>query len=352
MSKTLSSITLLVLGAVALLALRAPAAAPPNLDRALAAQTSLAAKHPNDPKVLNDLGNLQMLAGQVDAAESSYRRALEVAPQMTSARYNLALLLEQRESWRDAREELVKVLEAEPDNAWAHYQLGVVFAAQGSERKAVDQYAKAFRLDPDLAFPEVNPHIIENRYVTKAMLQAYHGLPLASRAPKSYEEPSHIVAMMLPEGVAPAGGTGRAGSEDQAGAAAGMRPQPAFAPPGEKGGAGVSSDEAQRVLRQEDLQGQRDLNQAVTPGGTYIPPQGGVRTRTFPPQAAPQGRGAPPFPERGGATTPEGRPVPGQPGTARPGGPTHFVPGIPSTGRLETELLPGSPPDRTPAPAG
>ncbi len=352
MSKNLLSVTLLVLGAVTFLALRAPAAAPPNLDRALATQTDLAAKHPDDPKVLNDLGNLQMLAGQVDAAESSYRRALEIAPQTTSAHYNLALLLEQRKSWRDAREELGKVLAAEPDNAWAHYQLGVVWAAQGSERKAVAEYAQAFRLDPDLAFPEVNPHIIDNQYVTKAMLQAYRGLPLASRAPKSYEEPSHIVAMMLPESAAPAGETSQPATAGGQGAAApGMRPQPAFAAPGERGGANVGPADAERVLRQEDLQGQRDLNQAITPGGTYIPPQGGTRVRTMPP-GSPQGRGTPGLPDRGRATTPEGRPFPGQPGAVRPGGPTHFVPGVPSTGRLETELLPGSPPDRAPAPAG
>ncbi len=348
MSKTLSSISFLVLGAVALLAFDAPAAAPPNLDRALAAQTDLAAQHPNDPKVLNDLGNLQMLAGQVDAAESSYRRALEIAPDLTSARYNLALLLEQRKSYREARGELTKVLEAEPDNAWAHYQLGAVYDAQGSESKAVNQYAAAFRLDPDLAFPEVNPHVIDNRYVTKAMLQAYHGLPLAGRAPKSYEDPSHIVAMMLPQGAPPTEAAGAPGAKQAAPAAGapGMRPEPAFAGEG-NGEAGVPSDEAERVLRQEDLQGQRDLNQTVTPGGTYIPPQGGTRVRTYPP-----GTSTPAPQNRGGAAIPGGRSAPARPGTVRPGGPTRYVPGIPSTGRLETELLPGAPADRTPAPAG
>ncbi len=352
MSKTLLSIAFVVLGAVTLLALKAPAAAPPNLDRALTAQSALVAQHPDDPKLLNDLGNLQMLAGRIDAAESSYRQALEIAPDLTSARYNLALLLEQRQQYRDARQELAKVVEAEPDNAWAHYQLGVVYAAQGSERRAIDEYATAFRLDPQLAFPKVNPHVIDNPYATKAMLRAYHNLPLASRAPKSYEEPSHIVAMMLPESPSDTGETAPAEAPEtkaagEAAAPQGMRPQPALAP-GEEGKAGVSTDEAKRVLRKEDLQGQRSLNQTVTPSGTYIPPQGGTRVRTYPPgYPEPRTPGAPISPDRGGTPTPNGRTVP-----SRPRGPTHYVPGIPSTGRLETELLPGPPPVREPAPAG
>jgi tetratricopeptide (TPR) repeat protein len=356
-SKTLLSISLVALGAVTFLALRAPAAPPPNLDRALTAQSELAAQHPNDPKILNDLGNLQMLAGHLDDAETSYRQALQIAPDLTSARYNLALLLEQRKKYKEAREQLGKVLEAEPGNAWAHYQLGVVYAAQDSERQAIAQYAKAFRLDPQLAFPEVNPHVIDNPYVTKAMLRAYRDLPLASRAPKSYEEPSHIVAMMLPESpdqggaaAAPAPAEGAEKATSEAASKPGMSPKPAFAPEGQGEGA-VSPDEAEKVLRQEDLQGQGELNQAPAPSGTYIPPQGGTRVRTYPPGYLQPGQ-TPSSGQRGGAATPEGRATPSRPGTSRPNGPVHYVPGVPSTARLDTELLPGPPPAAPPTPAG
>ncbi len=359
MSKTLLSISLVALGAITFLALRAPAAPPPNLDQALTAQADLAAQHPDDPKILNDLGNLQMLAGRMDDAETSYRQALEIAPDLTSARYNLALLLEQRKKYREAREQLTKVLGAEPNNAWAHYQLGVVYAAQGSERQAVAQYASAFRLDPQLAFPEVNPHVIDNPYVTKAMLRAYHDLPLASRAPKSYEEPSHIVAMMLPKSpdqAKPATGSTDATdgkkAESETAPAPGMGPRPAFAPDQEGAGT-VSPDEAEKVLRKEDLQGQRELNQAPVPSGsgTYIPPQGGTRVRTYPPGYPEPGQ-TPSTRSPGGAATPRGRTTPSQPGAARPGGPVHYVPGVPSTGRLETEILPGAPSAPSATPAG
>ena len=367
MSKTLLSISFVALGAVTFLALRAPAAPPPNLDRALTAQANLAARHPDDPKILNDLGNLQMLAGNLDDAETSYRQALQVAPDLTSARYNLALLLEQRREYREARQQLGEVLKAEPKNAWAHSQLGVVYAAQGSERQAIAQYAEAFRIDPQLAFPEVNPHVIDNPYVTKAMLKAYRDLPLASRAPKSYEEPSHIVAMMLPEGTDPAAQPEQAaGSADaaqdktqgakgagEAAPAPGMRPRPAFAPD-EKDAGTVSPDEAEKVLRKEDLQGQRELNQATTTtgSGTYIPPQGGTRVRTYPPGYPEPGQTPNGRTPGSTATAPRGRATPSQPSTSRPSGPVHYVPGVPSTGRLETELLPGPPTVPTATPAG
>lgn len=331
MRKTTLTITLLVLGAAAFAALRAPAVAPPDVGRALAAQRDLAARQPGDPQVQNDLGNLLLLAGEVEAAEAAYRRALELAPDMISARYNLALLLIESERPKAALAELRRVVDVEPGNAWAHYQIGVVLDAAGSERRAVKHYARAFRLDPQLAFPEVNPHVIQNSHVTEAMLVAYEDLPLAAQAPKSYEQAGRIVSLMMPPAEAPPAALAE-------GAAAGARSQTAFPPATTEapGAARVPGETGGRVLREEDLES-GDVNRAVVPGGVYVPPQprGGTRApvRTFTPPDS-QGR------------QPGALPQPTQPGQQR------FVPGAPSTGRLEIELVPGAVPDDQVAPAG
>jgi hypothetical protein len=324
--RTVLIVTLAALAVAILVALAAPAATPPDFERALAAQRNLAAERPFDPQVLNDLGNLLMLVGETGEAEDAYRRALELAPDMSSARYNLGLLLLQTDRPRLALAELEQVLEAEPEHAWAHYQIGAIYDLRGARRRAVQSYARAFRLDPQLAFPEVNPHVIDNRHLTQAMLVAYRDLPVIAQAPKTYEQPGRIVSLMIPppaESPAAAGETGT-------GRGAGMRPRPAYAP-----GEGEAAVAGERVLREEDLERGAPANQVVGPGAVYVPqPQGGTRVpiRTYtPPDAAGRSPGA--------------QPQPAQPGRQR------YVPGLPSTGRLELELFPGGGGDEV-APAG
>lgn len=339
MRKTTLSITLLALAAAAVVAFRAPAVAPPDLGRALAAQRDLAAQYPADPQVQNDLGNLLLLAGETEAAEEAYRRALEAAPDMTSARYNLGLLLLQTERPRAALRELRRVIEDQPDNAWARYQIGVIHDRAGAQRKAVKHYAAAFRLDPQLGFPEVNPHVIQNEHVIEAMLLAYRGGgPLAAQAPKSYAQPGRIVSLMLPPtdpGLAPAPAQAAQGAPAGEGAAQdGMRPQPVYTTEGGEELPATGGEGRGRVLREEDLERGGTVNQMVVPI-TVPQPRGGTRTpvRTPTPPGS-QGR------------DPGARPQPTQP-DRQP-----FLPGVPSTGRLEIELVPGGSGEDQVTPAG
>lgn len=319
-------ITLIVLGAAVLVALRAPAVAPPaNLDQAIESQRALAAQQPGDPQILNDLGNLLLLTGAMEEAEAAYRDALAIDPEMSSARYNLALLLAQTERPRLALEELQRVVDAEPDNAWAHYQIGAVLDARGADRRAVRRYATAFRLDPQLAFSDVNPHVIGNEHLTAAMLLAYRDIPLATQAPKTYERPARIVDLLVPSPVeaAPAEVLAEEGT-----APAAPRSQATYAP-----GAAAVEEGANggRVLRERDLERGGTVNQIVVPG--YEQPRGGTRVppvRTY----TPPGRVQP-----NDGRTPNA--APGQPGSRQ-----RFVPGIPSTGRLEIELFPVEDGDR------
>jgi hypothetical protein len=327
-------IILIVLGAAVLVALRAPAIAPPaNLDAAITSQRALAAERPGDPQILNDLGNLLLLAGDMEEAEQVYRDALGLDPQMTSARYNLALLLAQTERPGLALQELEIVVDAQPENAWAHYQIGAILDARGADRRAIRRYATALRLDPQLAFPELNPHVIENEHLTEAMLHAYRDLPLAARAPKTYERPSRIVDLLVPSQPAPAADT----LADGGAAPAEPRSRATYAPgaAAAAGEAGAPGQNGERVLRENDLEQGGTVNQIVVPG--YVPPRGGTRVQPGQPTFTPPTRVLPDDGRGGrapGAT-------PGQ-----PGGRQRFVPGVPSTGRLEIELFPVEDDDR------
>jgi len=52
--------------------------------------------HPNDPKILLNIAIAYSRTGRLEEATRSYRRALEVAPELSGAHYGLAFLLLKR----------------------------------------------------------------------------------------------------------------------------------------------------------------------------------------------------------------------------------------------------------------
>ena len=173
--------------------------------------------------MFNDFGNLLMLVPQATEAEAAYRKAIELDPNKASALFNLGLLLQQRGELREAYDLYQRAVKADPNHAWAHYQLGTIEEVRGQKSKAVDSYARAFALDPQLAFPEVNPHIVDNKLVTQAMLRAYKndfaGNP---QVPKMYDDAARIAALLVPKPAPPV---------DETAAAPTPQRQPAARPP-------------------------------------------------------------------------------------------------------------------------
>lgn len=336
-------------------------APPPNLNKAVEAQKALAAQQPGNDAVLNDLGNLLRMAGRLAEAEEAYRQALVISPDRVSPRYNLGLLLQQQGQRDKALDEFRLVVKSDPGFAWAHYQIGALLEDKGNESGALDAYAKAFALNHDLAFPQINPQVIDNRLLTEALLKSYREAPVQPQAPNTYEDPEHITALLVPPSAPSA-----AKPSERVAAQTALPPtkQPAAAsrkptaPGTDHGGSArpVSNPVASKVLTEGELDG-RDTGQ-VTPlgpparGGGSRPAVAGTRgggTTTWSWPRANQGSAM------GGMTTPAGAARPGTqkpsvvnppsaPGMGKPGStPGGFVPGTNSTGRLENRLLPGQP---------
>ncbi|MEM7351775.1 MAG: tetratricopeptide repeat protein [Acidobacteriota bacterium] len=190
----------LTLAAFTVVAFTVAASSPPNLDLTLEAQQQLSSERPYDAAVHNDLGNLLILDGQYEQAETAYRRAIELDPANALARFNLGILLQQQGRNKQAQAEFSSLLEIDDRHAKAHYQLGALFEARGQRRKALDHYARAFAFDPQLTFAKNNPHLLDNRLATEAILLAdrYDGDSSAS-TPRLYDEPERIVDLMLRE---------------------------------------------------------------------------------------------------------------------------------------------------------
>ena len=117
--------------------------APPRLGEALAEQRNLSRERPDDAGVWNDLGNLLVLRGDFDGAQSAYARALELELSSTATLFNLALLRQQRGDLGGAIADYRALLDVEPGNAWVHYQLGAAYEGQGQRQLALERYAEA-----------------------------------------------------------------------------------------------------------------------------------------------------------------------------------------------------------------
>lgn len=318
------------------------AAAPPNLPQALAAQEKLARERPGDAAVANDLGNLLRLAGRLGEAEEAYQRALTNDPGRVSARFNLALLLQQQGRFDEALAHYRQVVAAQPDHAWAHYQRGAILESKGSTTAAIEAYARAFALDLQLSFPSINPHVIENKLVTEALILSQRQAEAIPQAPNAYEDPARIAALLLPSASSARDGERFAETAaPEADPSAGAAP----APSGRQEPARVGSARPQKSLSHDDLEPGSNLGQAVPQGaggrsgGARSPTRpGGFAVPGYVPGQDPQGRGVqtpPPsrLPDRGGVVAP----LP--PGQRTPGG-SRFRPGTPSTGRLDIEVVP------------
>lgn len=333
-SKTLVLTAALTLVALAALALApAPSASPRNLERALEAQRALAVERPDDADVHNDLGNLLALAGDRRGAEAAYLRALELDADRSGTRFNYGLLLADTDRRGAALRQFREVVDLDPGHAWAHYQIGSLYDSWGLDGLARRAYTRAFRLDPTLADARVNPDVVGNRQVTRAMLRAWSEGVYGSRAPRAYSDGGRIAGLLIdlpvraPAGEEPTEWAGAADTEPRGGYArlTGPGNRPVGGDPegadddgrtsdSRLGDAGELGDDplergATRTLTTDDLRPVGSINQATPPGGNRpVTGRPSTRTRTLTP--------------RGG----------------------RFTPGIDSTGRLEPALLPVSAP--------
>jgi Flp pilus assembly protein TadD/NAD-dependent dihydropyrimidine dehydrogenase PreA subunit len=87
--------------------------------------------------------------GESDAGIQSLRDALQRNPDLTEARYNLAVALLARAQAGEAVEHLRRVVQDKPEMAEAHYNLAVGVFMSGRPAEAIPHAREALRLAPD-----------------------------------------------------------------------------------------------------------------------------------------------------------------------------------------------------------
>ena len=112
--------------------------------------------HPNDPQVLNNLGNALQQTGQCERAVEAYRRALAVRPDYAGAWSNLGKALEESGSIDEAIEAYRKAIALRPDFPEAHYNLGNALRMRDRLDDAIEAYERALALRPNHAATHSN----------------------------------------------------------------------------------------------------------------------------------------------------------------------------------------------------
>jgi len=99
---------------------------------------------------------IQLLQGQIDAAEQSAQAAVAAGPSIPEAYYQLGLVLAQRQAWNEASAAFDRTTELNPSFAYAHYYGGLMhYRANRPDRMAVhfEQFLKLAPTAPER--PEV-----------------------------------------------------------------------------------------------------------------------------------------------------------------------------------------------------
>lgn len=121
--------------------LNQPVAAVASYRRALELNPELAEGH-------NNLGNVLRSLGQIDAAVKSYERALEIAPCYAGACLNLGNAQMDLGRLEAAIASYRKAIELSPDLAAAHLSLGGILDFIGQPSEAVNSYSRALAIKP------------------------------------------------------------------------------------------------------------------------------------------------------------------------------------------------------------
>ncbi len=110
---------------------------------------------PGNTDALLRQGRAQLIVGNANAAEASFRRALVVNPRLTEARLGLGKAV-MRTSAADAERIFEEVVAKEPRNAQALNNLGVARDLQGKHAEAQKAYQQALDAAPGLASAQQN----------------------------------------------------------------------------------------------------------------------------------------------------------------------------------------------------
>ncbi len=113
-----------------------------NLQAARSLLERAAAASPNDAEIANNQGNVARLLGDDAAAETAYRRALELVPNFVQAGIGFGRLLIDRKRWEEADRMYARLSELAPERLPVRYGAATVALELGRAEEAESVFAQ------------------------------------------------------------------------------------------------------------------------------------------------------------------------------------------------------------------
>tara|TARA_Y100001968_G_scaffold318722_1_gene349310 strand:- start:698 stop:2503 length:1806 start_codon:yes stop_codon:yes gene_type:complete len=131
-----------------------------NLEEAELSQRKAIDLNPDNAMAHSNLGNILKDLGNLKEAELSQRKAIEINPNYANAHYNLGIILKDLGNLKEAEFSTRKAIDLNPDNAMAHSHLGNILKDLGNLQEAELSQRKAIELNPNYANAHYNLGII------------------------------------------------------------------------------------------------------------------------------------------------------------------------------------------------
>lgn len=88
-------------------------------------------------------------SGNAEESISEFKKLIQASPYFVNAHYNLGTIFLREERYDEALGRLKKVIELKPDHAEAHFNLGSVYYKKDMYREAIEEYTKGVEIAPD-----------------------------------------------------------------------------------------------------------------------------------------------------------------------------------------------------------
>jgi len=119
-----------------------------DLGAAEASYRRAIALEPGHAKSCNNLGAVLVYQGRIDEAQACYRQALSLDPDQPEANRNLAILTHEPDAWEAAIRGYLGRIASDPGDARAHASLGDIYRGLGRTADARASLDRAIALDP------------------------------------------------------------------------------------------------------------------------------------------------------------------------------------------------------------
>ena len=128
---------------------------------------------PNNPALLNELGNVLVQHGRLQQAVVQYVKALKIQPDLAITWNNLGVARTAQGKFADGENAYRRAIKLNPAYALAYYNLGANFDQRKNFDQALVYYQRAIEIDPGLLDVRNNPQIASNRHIPEILIQSY-----------------------------------------------------------------------------------------------------------------------------------------------------------------------------------